>query len=47
MKKEAGLGAPTSKGIHPFWEYSIVHGTEVIIRNLGLFSEHSGSDCRH
>jgi len=39
IKKEAGLGAPTSKGIHPVWEYSIVHGgLEVIIRNLGLFS---------
>jgi hypothetical protein len=39
IKKEAGLGAPTSKGIHPVWEYSIVHGgLEAIIRNLGLFS---------
>jgi pSer/pThr/pTyr-binding forkhead associated (FHA) protein len=39
VKKEAGLGAQTSKGIHPVWEYSIVHGgLEAIIRNLGLFS---------
>ncbi|MCX6684614.1 MAG: FHA domain-containing protein [Methanoregula sp.] len=39
IKKEAGLGAPTSKGIHPVWEYSIVQGgLETIIRNLGLFS---------
>lgn len=39
IKKEAGLGAPTSKGIHPVWEYSIVPGgLEAIIRNLGLFS---------
>lgn len=39
IKKEAGLGAPTSKGIHPVWEYSLVPGgLEVIIRNLGLFS---------
>jgi DNA-binding HxlR family transcriptional regulator len=39
IKKEAGLGAPTSKGIHPVWEYSLVHGGfEAIIRNLGLFS---------
>ena len=39
IKKEAGLGAPTSKGVHPVWEYSIVPGgLEAIIRNLGLFS---------
>ena len=39
IKKEAGLGAPTSKGIHPVWQYSIVPGgLESIIRNLGLFS---------
>ncbi|MEN6443951.1 MAG: FHA domain-containing protein [Methanoregula sp.] len=39
IKKEAGLGAPTSKGIHPVWQYSIVPGGfEAIIRNLGLFS---------
>jgi len=39
IKKEAGLGAPTSKGIHPVWEYSVVPGgLEAIIRNLGLFS---------
>jgi len=39
IKKEAGLGAPTSKGIHPVWDYSLVPGgLEAIIRNLGLFS---------
>jgi DNA-binding HxlR family transcriptional regulator len=39
IKKEAGLGSPTSKGIHPVWQYSIVPGgLEAIIRNLGLFS---------
>jgi DNA-binding transcriptional ArsR family regulator len=39
IKKEAGLGSPTSKGIHPVWEYSLVPGgLEAIIRNLGLFS---------
>jgi len=39
IKKEAGLGAPTSKGIHPVWEYSLVPGgLEAIVRNLGLFS---------
>jgi len=39
IKKGAGLGSPTSKGIHPVWQYSIVPGgLESIIRNLGLFS---------
>ncbi|MCK9580184.1 MAG: FHA domain-containing protein [Methanoregula sp.] len=39
IKKEAGLGAPTSKGIHPVWQYSLVPGGfEAIIRNLSLFS---------
>lgn len=39
IKKEAGLGAPTSKGIHPVWQYSVVPGgLESIIRNLGVFS---------
>ncbi|HNX17707.1 MAG TPA: FHA domain-containing protein [Methanoregula sp.] len=39
IKKEAGLGAPTSKGIHPVWQYSVVPGgLESIIRSLGLFS---------
>jgi len=52
IKKEAGLGAPTSKGIHPVWEYSLVPGgLEAIIRNLGLFSNTRvqivGSDISH
>lgn len=39
IKKEAGLGASTSRGILPVWEYSLVHGgLEAIIRNLSLFS---------
>jgi hypothetical protein len=39
IKKEAGLGAPTSKGVHPVWQYSVVPGgLEAIIRNLGFFS---------
>nr|WP_320161648.1 FHA domain-containing protein [uncultured Methanoregula sp.] len=39
IKKEAGLGAPTSKGIHPVWQYSLVPGgMEAIVRNLGFFS---------
>ena len=52
IKKDAGLGAPTSKGIHPVWEYSLVPGgLEAIIRNLGLFSNRRvqiiGSDISH
>lgn len=39
IKKGAGLGSATSKGIHPVWEYSLVPGgLEAIIRTLGLFS---------
>ena len=39
IKKQAGLGAQTSKGIHPVWQYSLVPGgLEAIIRNLSLFS---------
>ena len=39
IKKEVGLGAPTSRGIQPVWQYSIVRGgLEAIIRNLGVFS---------
>jgi len=52
IKKEAGLGAPTSKGIHPVWQYSLVPGgMEAIVRNLGLFSRTRfpviGSDISH
>jgi hypothetical protein len=39
IKKDAGLGASTSRGILPVWEYSVVQGgLEAIIRNLSLFS---------
>jgi pSer/pThr/pTyr-binding forkhead associated (FHA) protein/DNA-binding transcriptional ArsR family regulator len=39
IKKEAGLGQATSKGVHPVWKYSLVPGAmEAIVRNLGLFS---------
>ena len=39
IRKEAGLGQPTSKGIHPVWKYSLVPGAmEAIVRNLGMFS---------
>lgn len=39
IKKEAGVGKPTSKGVHPVWEYSLVPGAlEAVTRNLALFS---------
>ena len=39
IRKEAGLGQATSKGVHPVWKYSLVPGAmEAIVRNLGLFS---------
>lgn len=39
VKKEAGLGQETARGVHPVWKYSLIPGgMEAIIRNLGLFS---------
>ena len=39
IRKEAGFGKPTAKGVHPVWKYSLVPGgLEGIVRNLGLFS---------
>ncbi len=39
IRKDAGLGRQTSKGVHPVWEYSLVPGAlEAIIRNLAIFS---------
>jgi hypothetical protein len=39
IKKEAGIGKPTSKGVHPVWEYSLVPGAlEAVTRNLAIFS---------
>ena len=39
VRKEAGIGQPTSKGVHPVWEYSLVPGSmEAIVRSLGVFS---------
>ncbi|MDD1674888.1 MAG: FHA domain-containing protein [Methanomicrobiales archaeon] len=38
IRREAGLGKPTSKGVHPVWEYSLVPGSlEGIVRSLGIF----------
>jgi len=39
VKKEAGFGRETAKGIHPVWKFSLVDGgLEMLIRNLGVFS---------
>jgi DNA-binding transcriptional ArsR family regulator len=39
IRKEAGLGKQTSKGVHPVWKYSLVPGAmEAVVRNLGIFS---------
>jgi len=39
VKKEAGYGRETVKGIHPVWKFSLVDGgMEILIRNLGVFS---------
>ncbi|MDH7594176.1 MAG: FHA domain-containing protein [Methanomicrobiales archaeon] len=38
IRKEAGIGRPTSKGVHPVWEYSLVPGAlEAIVRSLAIF----------
>jgi len=38
IKKEAGMGKPTSKGIHAVWKYSAIPGgLELIARNIGNF----------
>ena len=39
VKKEAGYGRETVKGIHPVWKFSLVDGgMETLIRNIGVFS---------
>ena len=39
VKKEAGFGRETVKGIHPVWKFSLAEGSlEMLIRNLGVFS---------
>jgi DNA-binding transcriptional ArsR family regulator len=39
VKKEAGFGRETVKGIHPVWKFSLAEGSlELLIRNLGVFS---------
>ncbi|MDO9539981.1 MAG: FHA domain-containing protein [Methanocalculus sp.] len=44
IRRDAGTGAPTSKGVHPVWKYSVIPGgLEVIIQNLSIFSNLSGT----
>jgi len=39
VKKEAGFGRETAKGIHPVWKFSLAEGSlEMLIKNLGVFS---------
>ena len=39
VKKEAGFGRETVKGIHPVWKFSLVDGgMELLIKNIGVFS---------
>ncbi|MFA5331109.1 MAG: FHA domain-containing protein [Methanoregula sp.] len=39
VKKEAGFGRETVKGIHPVWKFSLAEGSlELLIKNLGVFS---------
>ena len=39
VKKEAGFGRETAKGIHPVWKFSVAEGSlELLIKNMGVFS---------
>ncbi|MDO9326839.1 MAG: helix-turn-helix domain-containing protein [Methanoregula sp.] len=39
VKKEAGFGRETVKGIHPVWKFSLAEGSMgMLIKNLGVFS---------
>jgi DNA-binding transcriptional ArsR family regulator len=39
VRKEAGFGRETVKGIHPVWKFSLIDGgLEMLIRNIGVFS---------
>lgn len=39
VRKEAGFGRETAKGIHPVWKFSLAEGSlSVLIKNLGVFS---------
>jgi len=39
VRKEAGFGRETVKGIHPVWKFSLAEGgMSMLIKNLGVFS---------
>jgi DNA-binding transcriptional ArsR family regulator len=39
VRKEAGFGRETVKGIHPVWKFSLAEGSlSLLIKNLGVFS---------
>lgn len=39
VRKEAGFGRETAKGIHPVWKFSLAEGgLTMLIKNLGVFS---------
>ena len=39
VRKEAGFGRETVKGIHPVWKFSLAEGSMgMLIKNLGVFS---------
>jgi DNA-binding transcriptional ArsR family regulator len=39
VRKEAGFGRETAKGIHPVWKFSLAEGSlSGLIKNLGVFS---------
>jgi len=39
VKKEAGFGRETAKGIHPVWKFSLVEGgLGLLLKNMGVFS---------
>jgi DNA-binding transcriptional ArsR family regulator len=39
VKKEAGFGRETAKGIHPVWKFSVAEGSlALLIKNMGVFS---------
>lgn len=39
VKKEAGFGRETAKGIHPVWKFSLAEGgLGLLLKNMGVFS---------
>ena len=45
LRKTAGVGQETSRGVHPVWEYSLVPGgLESVLRNLSVIARAQPSD---